>query len=195
MAQRVIIAEVGAPHGVRGAVRVKTFTADPGDLGAYGPLTTEDGRSLTVVEARPDKTVLVVRFAEIDSREAAQALKGQRLHAERTALPDDDDTDAFYHADLIGLAAVDMQGERLGEIVALHDFGAGDLLDVKVAKGPSVLVPFTREIVPEVDIAGGRVVIDPLPGLFDAPETPKRKRRRSPAAKAKAARKRGKTDA
>ena len=188
MVDRVVVAEVGAPHGVRGAVRVKTFTAAPADLGAYGPLATDDGRSLTVADAHRDKTVLVVRFAGIDSREAALALRGQKLHAPRSALPADDDPDAFYHADLIGLEAVDTTGARLGEIVALHDFGAGDLLDVKVAKGPSVLVPFTREIVPQVDVAEGRVVIDPLPGMFDAPTKSTRKRRRSPTAKAKAGR-------
>jgi 16S rRNA processing protein RimM len=157
----VVLAVVGAPHGVRGEVRVKTFTADPEALGAYGPLETPDGRRLTLVGLRIVKGDLAIaRFREIADRTAAEALNRVALAVPRSALPVEDDGDTFYHADLIGLSAVTEAGDMLGTVAALHDFGAGDVLEVKGARG-SVLYPFTKAVVPVVDVAAGRVVVVP----------------------------------
>lgn len=158
---RVVLAVVGAPHGVRGEVRVKTFTDDPEAIGAYGPLSTPSGQRLTVAAVRVVKGDLVVaRFREITERTAAAALNRVPLSVPRSALPVEDDGDTFYHADLIGLAAVTEAGDPLGTIAALHDFGAGDVLEVR-GPGGSVLYPFTKAVVPVIDVAAGRVVIVP----------------------------------
>jgi len=165
----VVLAAVGAPHGVRGEVRVKTFLADPADLGAYGPLTTPSGRRLTVTAIRPLKADLVVaRFAEVSDRDGAEALTGETLAVPRTALPEDADAETFYHADLIGLTAEDDVGARLGTVVALHDFGAGDILEIRGAAGTRLL-PFTKAVVPVIDVAGGRIVVV-LPAETEARE-------------------------
>ena len=184
--KQLLVGEIGAPHGVRGAVRVRSHTADPQALADYGPLVTTDGRVLHVRSIRPDKSVVTVAFDEVRDRDGAEALKGEKLYVARDALQADDEDNSYFHADLIGLEAVGTDGEVLGLIIAVHDFGAGDLLDVEVADGPSVLVPFTREVVPEVDLKGGRVVIDPPAGLFDKPQPRRTKRRRSPKAAVKA---------
>ncbi|MFN0265019.1 ribosome maturation factor RimM [Tepidamorphus sp. 3E244] len=186
-AGRLLVGEIGAPHGVRGDVRVKSHTGDPLAIADYGPLVSDDGRVFHVEAIRPDKTVVIVSFKEIRDRNAAEAAKGVKLYVERDALTDDEeDDDSFFHADLIGLKAVDTSGKELGEIIAIHDFGAGDLLDVAVADGPSVLVPFTQQIVPQLDIEAGHVTVDPPAGLFDKPEPRRPKRRRSPKASEKA---------
>lgn len=156
----VQMAVIGAPHGVSGALRVRTFTGDPYALGAYGPLYTGDGRSLTVEELRLAGNVVIVRFAEFAERSAAEALNGTALYVDRSALPDDLEEDEFYHADLIGLAAVDEAGACAGRVAAVHDFGAGDVLELRRASGESVMIPFTRAAVPEVDIAKGMLRVD-----------------------------------
>ena len=184
--KRLLVGEVGPPHGVRGQLRVKSHTADPLAIADYGPLVSDDGRVFNVTDIRPDKTVVIVTFKEVRDRTMAEALKGAKLYVERDAIPEDDEEDSFFHADLIGLQAVDTDGTPLGRVIAVHDFGAGDLLDVEVPDGPSVLVPFTNEIVPEVDLDTGRVTIDPPAGLFDKPEPRRPKRRRSPKAAGKA---------
>ena len=163
---RLLLAQVGAPHGVRGEVRVKAFTGDPLALGSYGPLLTEDGRALAVERLRPGKGAVIVKFRGVDDRNAAESLRGARLFVERAALPPPEDEDEFYHADLIGLEAVTADGAPLGTIVAVHDFGAGDILDIappaSADRGRSLLVPFTRACVPEIDLAAGRIVVAPL---------------------------------
>ena len=165
--RRVCVAKVGAPHGVRGAVRLKIFTDDPLAAGAYGPLQVEDeGRTLTVSSLRPAKGVVVAVFEGIGDRDEAEALKNKRLYVARAVLPETGDDDEFYQHDLIGLAAVTPDGARLGEVVAVQDFGSGDLVELRPETGPTFYVPFTREIVPEVDIAGGRIVVDLPPGLI-----------------------------
>ena len=175
----VRMATIGAPHGVKGEVRVKAFTADPMALGDYGPLSDAGGRTYTVAALRPAKTVLVVRFREIASREAAEAAAGTALYVDRSALPDDLEEDEFYHADLIGLVVEDGSGRRLGTIASVNDHGAGAFLEIDMAtagKGAQpLLLPFTRAAVPVVDLAGGRVVIVPpeevvVPPSADAPE-------------------------
>jgi 16S rRNA processing protein RimM len=141
-------------------VRVKSFSADLLALGSYGALTAEDGRLFQVERLRPAKEVVVAKFRGVDDRNAAEALNGVSLYVERSALPAPA-ADEFYHADLIGLPAIREDGEALGAIVAIHDFGAGDILEIAPRRGPPLLVPFTREAVPIVDIAAGRVVVSP----------------------------------
>jgi 16S rRNA processing protein RimM len=165
---RIVVGRVGAAHGIRGDVRVKSFTADPLALGDYGPLTTPEGRRLTVARVRDGGTVVIVGFAEIKDRTAAEALNGTDLLIDRNALPPSSDADDFYVADLIGLVVDLIDGVQLGIVNAVQDFGAGDLLDVIRPDGSSVYVPFTRAVVPTVDLAGGRLVVDPPPGLLDA---------------------------
>jgi len=162
MSEKILMAVIGAPHGVRGEVRVKTFTGDPLALGDYGPLFDAAGKSYTILDLRPSKTVVVAKIREIASREAAEAANGTELFIARKALPDDLDDDEFYQADLIGLAAVDAAGARLGTVKALHDFGAGDIIELTLAAGGTALIPFTRAAVPRVAVAEGRVEIDAI---------------------------------
>jgi 16S rRNA processing protein RimM len=161
---------VGAPHGVRGEIRIKSETTDPLDIGAYGPLATEDGRTLKVKTVRPGKGVVVATFEGINDRDAAEALKNQRLYVDRDRLPEPDE-DEWYHADLVGLAAVGVDGTQIGTVTAVQDFGGGDLLEVALTGSRrTVFVPFNRTVVPDVDIAGGRLIVDPPDGLFEEDE-------------------------
>ncbi|QIB33237.1 ribosome maturation factor RimM [Ancylobacter pratisalsi] len=163
MTDRILIARIGAPHGVRGEVRLFVFAESPESLLAYGPLTDEAGkRHFELAALRPAKDHFVARFKGIDSREAAEALTNEGLHVSRDLLPEIDDEDDFYQADLIGLAAVTTEGEPFGRVLAVHDFGAGDILEIAPeAGGKTVMLPFTRAVVPGVDIAAGRLVVDP----------------------------------
>lgn len=168
MTDRVCIGAIAGAFGVRGEVRLKSFCAEAADIAAYGPLTTEDGRrSFAITLTRPVAQGFAAKLDGITTKEAADALRGTRLYALRDALPTLPD-DEFYHADLLGLTALDTGGVTLGKIAAVHNHGAGDLLELR---GPglkgSVLVPFTHAIVPTVDLASGRVIIDPPEGLFD----------------------------
>jgi len=163
----VQMATIGAPHGVKGEVRVKTFTGDPMALGDYGPLSDTEGRTYTVAALRPAKTVLVVRFKEIASREAAEAATGTALYVDRSALPDDLDEDEFYHADLIGLAVRDETGGEIGRIAAVQNFGGGDIVEIALAGRKTVMVPFTRAAIPEISLADGFVRIDSVAAGHD----------------------------
>jgi 16S rRNA processing protein RimM len=177
---RVCLGVVGAPHGVRGAVRIKTFTDAPEAITSYGALEDESGErrfTLRVVGAAKGDGMVIATLSGIADRDRAEALRGLRLYLPRAALPATAE-DEFYHADLVGLAAALADGTTLGTVIAVHDFGAGDMLEVarggdRAQEGPSVLVPFTRAAVPVVDIGGGRVVLDPPEGLFDPPRRPK----------------------
>jgi 16S rRNA processing protein RimM len=162
------LAAITGSYGVRGEARVKSFCAEPSALGDYGPLSDEKGsREFKVTITRPVKGGFAVRLSGVKTKEEADALKGVRLYAPREALPDLPD-DEFYHADLIGLTVVDTGGADLGQVHAVMNHGAGDLLEVR-QKGRSgtVLVPFTQAIVPTVDLTAGRIVVDPPEGLFD----------------------------
>lgn len=153
-------------RGVKGEVRVHSDTADPRAIGSYGPLYAQDGRrcfSLTVTSASAG--TLNVRIAGIVDRDAAEALKGLDLYLPRAALPAPA-AEEYYHADLVGLAAIHADGTAFGTVVAVHDFGAGDLLEIARA-GTTVLIPFTQRAVPSVDLAAGRLVVDPPAGLLD----------------------------
>jgi 16S rRNA processing protein RimM len=159
MAGQICIARIGAPHGVRGAVKLWTFTEDPLAVTQYGPLVTRDGaRSFEVATAREAKGHLVATLKGIATREDAERLNGVELYIAREKLPATDQ-DEYYHADLIGLAAVTSAHEPLGRVVAIHNFGAGDIIEIAPAHGATMLLPFTNAVVPSVDLAGGRVVI------------------------------------
>ena len=160
MAAPVCVARIGAAHGVRGAVKLWTFTEDPLAVQGYGPLMTKDGaRQFEIAQLRAAKDHLVATFKGITTRTDAEKLNGIELYVPRERLPDTDD-DEYYHADLIGLAAVNAADEPLGRVVAIHNFGAGDIIEIAPAKGATMLLPFTNAVVPTVDIAGGRVVIE-----------------------------------
>lgn len=156
----VQMAVIGAPHGIRGEVRVKTFTGDPMALGDYGPLQTADGRTFTVAAIRPAKNVVVVRFREIGSREAAEAVTGTELFIDRSALPDDLEEDEFYHADLIDLAVRDETGAVIGKVVAIQNFGGGDIVEIALAGRRTAMVPFTLAAIPEISVRDGFVRVD-----------------------------------
>jgi 16S rRNA processing protein RimM len=159
---RVLIAQVGAAHGVRGEVRLKAFTADPLSVTRYGPLETEDGKRRFEIEAaRPAKEVLVARFKGVADRNAAEALKNLRLYVAREKLPPPAD-DEFYVADLIGLRVETAAGTAFGSVKAVHNFGAGDLIEIEPADGTAtIMLPFNEATVPTVDIAQQKIVIEP----------------------------------
>jgi 16S rRNA processing protein RimM len=156
----ICVARIGAAHGVRGAVKLWTFTEDPLAVKAYGPLMTKDGaRQFEVMGAREAKGHLVATLKGVATREEAERLNGVELYVARDKLPDTDE-DEYYHADLIGLAAVNAANEPLGRVIAIHNFGAGDIIEIAPPHGVTLLLPFTNAVVPSVDIAGGRVVIE-----------------------------------
>src|SRR6201994_4410162 len=160
MAAKICIARIGAAHGVRGAVKLWTFTEDPLAVMQYGALATKDGaRSFEVANAREAKGHLVATLKGIATREEAERLNGIELYVARERLPATDD-DEYYHADLIGLAAVSPAQEPTGRVVAIHNFGAGDIIEIAPPSGPTLLLPFTNAVVPTVDLAGGRVMIE-----------------------------------
>ena len=152
---------ITGPHGVRGLVKVKSFTADPSDLTAYGALTDETGDAAFGLDVRGEvKGQFLVKVEGVEDRNAAELLKGLKLFIHRAALPQPEE-DEFYHADLIGLETVLADGSAHGRINAVQDFGAGDLLEVALKDGGTVYLPFTRMVVPTVDLAAGHVVVDP----------------------------------
>jgi 16S rRNA processing protein RimM len=157
--KRVLLGRIAAAHGIRGEVLVKTFTGRPEDIAAYGPLDDGAGRSITVKVVRVTPKGVVARIAGVADRNAAEALKGAALYVDRVRLPATGEGE-FYHADLIGLAAVDPEGRPVGEIVGVYNYGAGDLLELRLAgSGKTELIAFTDAFVPEVDLAARRAVV------------------------------------
>src|SRR6202161_2826899 len=166
----ICIARIGAAHGVRGAVKLWTFTEDPLAVLRYGPLATKDGaRQFEVTHAREAKGHLVATLKGVVTREEAERLNGVELYIAREKLPAAAE-DEYYHADLIGLSAVTTANELLGRVIAIHNFGAGDIIEIAPPSGTTLLLPFTNAVVPTVDLAGGRVVIA-LPEEIDGDET------------------------
>jgi 16S rRNA processing protein RimM len=155
----VILGVIGAPHGVKGEVRVKSSTGDPEAIGDYGPLFLPDGRKLKIKSLRPAAEVVIIKFDGVNDRNAAEALKFQTLAVARDKLPPPDDEDDFYHADLLGLRCETADGAEVGHVAAVHNFGAGDILDIRIAGKPNMTLGFTKANVPLVDLAGGRLVI------------------------------------
>ena len=164
---RVRLGVIVGTHGVRGAVRVKSFTEDPRAVAAYGALEdATGGRRFRLTVERVAKGVPIVSIDGVTDRDDAESLRGTELFVARDRLPAAADGDEFYHADLIGLAVLDKDGRRLGRVRALHDFGAGDLIEFAPDDGGTPRVfPFTREAVPDIDLVAGTVTVDPPEGL------------------------------
>ncbi len=165
--KRICIGAITGAFGVKGEVRLKSFCADPEAIGDYGALYTEDGSASYEVEiTRAVKNGFSAKVSGVRTKEEADALKGVRLFADRDALPSLPD-DEYYHTDLIGLEVFDTGGQKLGKVAAVHNHGAGDILEIT---GPAlktpVLLPFTLAAVPTVDLTAGRLIADPPEGIF-----------------------------
>jgi len=159
MSKDVLLGVVIGPQGLRGKVKVKAFTETPQGLGAYGPLRTRDGQGLKVLDISEAKGFAIVALEGITTRSAAEKLKGSELYVPRTALPEIEPQE-FYHADLLGLRAEDTEGRSIGKVIAIHNFGASDVIEIARDDGDgTVLMPFTNEVVPAIDIPQGRIVI------------------------------------
>lgn len=168
MTDLICVGAISGSFGVHGEVRLKSFTADPLALADYAPLSTEDGtRAFDVTITREIKQGFAARLSGVLTKEQADALKGMRLYAPRDRLPSLPD-DEFYHADLIGLGVFDTGGVQLGTVKAVHNHGASDLLEVALPEtARTALLPFTQAVVPTVDLASGRIVVDPPEGLLE----------------------------
>jgi 16S rRNA processing protein RimM len=164
----VVVAQFGAAHGIKGEVRLKSFTQYPMAVAGYGALSAADGRIFEIEAIRPaagtSPDMMVVRLKGVRDRTAAEKLTGLELSVAAEKLPPPE-ADEFYQADLIGLSAVTPDGQALGTIVDVPNYGAGDLIEIAPRSGSTILIPFTRTAVPEIDIAGGRVVV--VPPTFD----------------------------
>lgn len=169
-ADLVLLGAVTGAQGLKGEVVLKVFTQDPACIAAYGPLQSEDGKVTVEIEAvRPVKNGFAARLKGVTDRTGAEALKGVGLYVPRAALGmAAEGDDEFLQADLVGLAVEDEAGAHLGQVTAVQDFGAGDLLEIALeGRKGTVLLPFTREAVPQVDIEGRRLVARPPEGLWD----------------------------
>jgi 16S rRNA processing protein RimM len=168
MGERVCVGAIAGSFGVKGEVRLKSFCAEATAIADYGPLEAEDGRrSFDITLTRPVKGGFAARLSGVSNKEEADALRGIRLFAPRAALPPPEE-DEYYHADLIGLAVYDTGGAELGRVKAVLNHGAGDLLELHLkGRSDTALLPFTRAVVPTVDLAAGRLVADPPEGLLE----------------------------
>lgn len=159
---RVCVGVIAGPHGVRGLVKITSFTEDPAAVIAYGDPTDASGtRSFGITLQSRTKTQWIARIDGVADRDAAERLRGVRLYVDRAALPPPDDAEEFYHADLIGLRAEAADGSPVGTVKALYDFGAGDVVEIVRPGAATLMLPFTKAAVPVIDLAGGRIVIDP----------------------------------
>lgn len=160
---KLLMGRIGAAHGIKGEVRIQSFTEDPLALASYGPLSTnKPGLTIKILAARTTTNVLVARLEGVNDRNAAEKLNGVELYVDRALLPDTEDDDDFYHADLIGLKARLADGSEIGEVTAVPNFGAGDLLEIRDPRsGDTYLYPFSKAVVPEVRVADGYLLIDP----------------------------------
>ncbi|HEV8467002.1 MAG TPA: ribosome maturation factor RimM [Pseudolabrys sp.] len=163
MANRICVARIGAAHGVRGEVKLWSFTEDPAAVAHYGPLETQDGTRCFEIEAlRAAKDHFVARIAGVSDRDAAEKLRNIELYIPRARLPKIEETDTFYHADLVGLDAVTPAGARVGIVHALHNFGAGDIIEIAPAGGGDpLMLPFNETTVPKIDVAARQIVVVP----------------------------------
>ena len=157
--ERICVAAIAGAHGVRGLVKLRSFTEDPEAVAAYGPLTDEAGRRRFHIRLKGKvKDLLLAQIDGVADRDQAQALRGTRLYVARAALPAIEEEDTYYHADLIGMEVVDPAGRPLGRLRGVANHGAGDLLEIDGTDGRELLLPFTRAVVPQVDLAAGRLV-------------------------------------
>ena len=156
---RICVGAIAGAHGVKGLVKIKSFTEEPDGVAAYGPLSDEAGeREFTLALTGRAKGLIIARIDGVEDRNTAEALRGTRLYVERAALPPTAD-EAYYHTDLIGLEAVGMDGAPVGEVKALYNYGAGDVIEIQRRDKDLLLLPFTKAAVPEVDLEGGRLVV------------------------------------
>ncbi len=171
MTERIRVARIGAAHGVRGEVRLWPFTQNPLAVKEYGPLETEDGaRKFEITSLRSGKDFLVARLAGINDRTVAETLTNLDLFVPRKRLPAIEEDDTYYHADLIGLAAVTTDGDVIGRVTAVHNFGAGDIIEIAPANGAApLMLTFTEAAVPEVDLQAKRIVVV-TPGEIEVKE-------------------------
>lgn len=158
--RRVLLGRIVGAHGIKGEVSIRAFTETADGLMAYGALAASDGRSIVITQARATNKGVIARVDGVQDRNAAELLKGLDLYVDRARMPEPDDG-AYYHADLIGLEAVDATGAKIGRVSAVENYGAGDILVIAIAGGDHLMVPFRDAFVPEVDVKGGRVVIVP----------------------------------
>lgn len=158
--RRILLGEITGAHGIRGEVIIRSYTEAPEDIAAYGPLGSEaNDRSFTITVRRAMPKGVVAAIAGLSDRTAAEKLKGTRLYVPRSALPATADSE-YFHADLIGLDAIDATGAEIGHVIAVHNFGAGDILEIRKAGAKeTLLIPFTDAAVPRVDVAAGQVVV------------------------------------
>lgn len=175
---KVCVGQIVGAHGVRGAVKLKSFTEDPAAVVSYGALTDESGRRSFKIELLSmNKDLWLARVEGVTERNGADALRGVRVFVDRAALPVPGEEE-FYHADLLGLRAELPDGTLFGTVLAIHDFGAGDMLELRLAGAGAdagagtTMVPFTRVVVPTVEVSRGRIVVNPPEGLFEEPERP-----------------------
>ena len=167
MPERILVGTIAGAHGLRGQVRIRSFTAAPADVAAYGPLTDEGGgRRFELVVTGAAKDGVIARIEGIADRTAAEALRGVRLYVPRSALPSPA-ADEYYRADLIGLRAELTDGSTYGQVVDVQNYGAGDLLEIQFPIGGTELLLFSDSAVPVVDLAAGRIVVVP-PAVIEA---------------------------
>ncbi|RCL00924.1 MAG: 16S rRNA processing protein RimM [Candidatus Tokpelaia sp. JSC189] len=158
----VLMAIIGSAYGIRGEVRVKSFTADPLALGTYGPLYDRAGKNYQIKLLRPQQTVVVVHFEGVDNRTQAKELNGIELFIEYIQLPDDLGDDEFYQDDLLGFTAFDANGNEIGCISAFFNFGGGDIIELAIKGGENRLIPFTKAAIPYIDMAVEQIIVDPV---------------------------------
>lgn len=177
--ERLCVAAFTSAHGVSGALRMKSFTENPDDVAKFTSFRNEDDTKTYDIEvvSHTGKGELIVKVAGVSGREGAEMLKGERLYITRAELPEAGEEE-FYHADLIGLTVKTVNGKTLGTVRAVFDFGAGDMLEILPKEGALIMVPFTKAVVPIVDVKKGRVVVDPPEGLL--PDEKKKKPKRKP---------------
>jgi len=158
---KILLAQIGAPHGIKGEVRVKPF-GEPNMLDQYGKLETKDGKKFKIKRMRPQKNMMVVKFEGVNTREEAEALNRVELFIDRTKLPELEEEDEFYIEDLIGMDVLDESGVQLGTVLAVPNFGAGDMIEVKPTNSSSTYyLPFTKEVVPEIDFENASLTVVP----------------------------------
>lgn len=157
----VVLGIITSAHGIRGEVKLKSFTEDPGAIAGYGPLQTKTGGTLEIETLKPSKNGFIARIKGVTDRNQAEALRGTELRVDRSKLPEPDDEE-FYYADLIGLNAETPDGQNYGKVIAVHDFGAGELLEIQLTgSNRTELIAFRAETVPAIEIANGRIVVVP----------------------------------
>jgi len=158
--KQILLGKIIAPHGLKGEVKIKSFTADPLDVASYGKVMVRDGRCFTLSNPRLQGEVVIVGVKGITDRNASEALKGLELYIDRDDLPETDESSGeYYQADLVGLAVVDAGGNELGEVISFQDYGAGDLMEIRMPGGKTGLVPFADSMVPEIDVEEGRLLL------------------------------------